>query len=154
MKEPTVQKSIELAMETERQGARFYERMAKKFAEQADLAMVFKQLAADERVHEAKFKDLIDSAPEDPITAHQYGRDEYLRAIAISEFLRADHFAELDKADDLADVLLAAIGMEKATLVFYQGIKDAIGGHPALDAVIQEEKKHIVSLFERLEKIS
>jgi rubrerythrin len=153
MKEPTIQKSLELAAETERQGARFYARMAKKFADLKDVAATFKQLAADEELHEKHFTELLLGAPEDPLTAHQYDRDQYLRAVAISEFIKADHFAGMDSIQTVQDALHHAIGLEKSTLVFYYGLKDEVGGD-ALDAIIAEEKRHIVSLTGRLEAVT
>jgi len=152
MKEPTVQKSLELAAETERQGARFYTKMAKRFADKGDVAAVFEQLAADEEVHEKKFQSLLAGAPEDPITAHQFDRDQYLRAVAISEFIKAEHFVDVDKVETVGDALNHAIGMEKSTLVFYYGLADELGGHEALEAIISEEKSHIVALTKRLEE--
>ncbi len=152
MKEPTVQKSLELAAETERQGARFYSKMAKRFADTGDVAAVFEQLAADEVVHEKKFEALLAGAPEDPITAHQFDRDQYLRAVAISEFIKAEHFVDIDKVETVQAALNHAIGMEKSTLVFYYGLKDEIGGHEGLEAIITEEKNHIVTLTKRLEE--
>ncbi len=152
MKEPTVQKSLELAAETERQGARFYSKMAKKFADEGDIAKAFEQLAADEVVHEKKFTDLLQGAPEDPITSHQFDRDQYLRAVAISEFIKAEHFADMDKIETVQEALNHAIGLEKSTLVFYYGLKDEVGDHDGLNAIIKEEKAHIVTLSKRLEE--
>jgi rubrerythrin len=152
MKEPTVQKSLELAAETERQGARFYTKMAKKFADKGDIAAAFEQLAADEVVHEKKFEALLEGAPEDPITSHQFDRDQYLRAVAISEFIKAEHFEDMDKLETVQAALNHAINLEKSTLVFYYGLKDELGGHDGLEAIIAEEKSHIVTLTKRLEE--
>ena len=47
-REPTVLRTLELAIKTEQVGKRFYERTAKKFEDRPEVAAVFFKLAADE----------------------------------------------------------------------------------------------------------
>jgi rubrerythrin len=50
-------------------------------------------------------------------------------------------------------VLLTAIGLEKESIVFYVGLRDLVPeefGRDKIDAIIREEKKHIVILTHEL----
>jgi hypothetical protein len=71
--------------------------------------------------------------------------DEYLRATAISEFFGKDTFDDVADIQTLDDALAHAISLEKATLLFYQALRDNIGG-TVLDLVIEAEKRHLASL--------
>ncbi len=44
------------------------------------------------------------------------------------------------------DALGEAIKLEKATLLFYHALREAIGEKTVLDAVIRAEKDHLVAL--------
>ncbi|MFH2005739.1 MAG: ferritin family protein [bacterium] len=148
----TARKSLELAVEAEKAGARFYERLSRRYAHRPELAEVFLTLAADELEHEAKYREILEETPDtEPIVAHQYGRSEYLRAIAISEFYRGDDLKHIEGLTSISDVLQVAISLEQSNIAYYQGLRDEIGAHDALQQLIEEEKQHVVRLVQLLE---
>ncbi len=147
MDEFTLHEALKLAVTTEQIGAKVYTRYASKFAGQGKIAEVFAQLARDERAHESQFQALLDRNPRPAETGSRYGEDEYLRATAISEFFRDDAFIDLEKIEKPKDALANAFAMEKATLLFYQAIRDRVGPDTALDEVIEAEKSHLTALM-------
>jgi rubrerythrin len=147
MEDLTLRKSLELAVTTEQLGAEFYGKMAGKFASRKDIADVFKQLSEDEKGHEAAFRTLLGQVPPEKGTGTDKERYAYLRATATSEFFKKDWFERTDDLETLTDALIKAFYFEKATLLYYQAIRDIIGGSLQLDSVIQAEKGHVISLM-------
>lgn len=67
---------------------------------------------------------------------------QYLKALAD---LRVFHEKQIDMSS-IKSVLLSALGAEKDSIVFYLGMKDLVPeklGKEKIDAIIDEEKKHI-----------
>jgi rubrerythrin len=147
MDEFTVHDALRLAVTTEEIGAKVYRRFAEKFADQHELAEIFAKLARDEQLHQAQFRALLDQHPRTNEELGRYGVDEYLRATAISEFFGKKAVDRLKEAQDPEEALKNAVGLEKATLLFYQAIRDTIGESPALDEIIQIERSHLTTLM-------
>ena len=58
--------------------------------------------------------------------------------------------------ESLEDILEIAMNLEKKSILFYLGLKDLVSkkrGKDKVDAIIDEEKKHIVQLSEVLQNI-
>lgn len=138
-------KSLKLAVKTEQMGAQFYEKMADKFSSKKEISAIFTQLGKDEKVHEAQFSKILSSTPADE-GGSNYETDQYVRAIAISEFFRVGRFPKPEDIKDEADALGAALSFEKSTLLFYQSLKEIIGDSEPINKIINAEKGHIVSL--------
>ncbi|MBW2261135.1 MAG: ferritin family protein [Deltaproteobacteria bacterium] len=152
-REMTVSRALELAVEIERFGVKFYERVARKFDDNPDVARVFRGLAEDEKEHESRFADLLEQAgQDDPEAASEYHRSDFLRALAKSEFFRTPDFKEIDSIVTVADALRIGIKLELRTLLYYQGVRDEIGHSKLLDAAIAEEQEHFVLLQDELIK--
>jgi len=153
--EPTVRKAVDLAIQTEEIGIKFYQRIAKKFEEQPEIAETFRRLAEDEKKHAARFRTILETAPENPPDMQSVPeRLEYLRAITVSEVFKGPAFKDLqDRVESMEDALQVALDFEMATLQVYLGLKDVVGEEASLEAVITEERGHIVRLFSHLEKI-
>jgi rubrerythrin len=143
----TLYKAIELAITIEQLGAEYYARMEKKFKDESELKEIFNQLAKDEILHEAQFKALIENVPDDEPEKQQYELYQFLRATAISEFFSKDYFKHTDniKSSDVA--LGRALAFEKATLQFYEAIKEILGESKELDDIIATERSHVVALM-------
>lgn len=156
IKEPTVRKAVDLAIETEEIGIKFYQRVAKKFEDKPAVAETFRRLSDDEKIHAERFRKILEQeAPEDepPVSTERY-RLEYLRAISRSEIFKREEMENLrDKVESMEDALQLAIDLEKNTLHLYLGLRDTVGKHEALDQIIEEERNHIVRIFSMLEKI-
>lgn len=155
IKEPTIRKAVELAIQTEEVGIKFYQRIAKKFEERPEIAETFRRLSEDEKIHAARFRAILEEAPENPPHVQsEPERLEYLRAITVSEVFKGPAFKDLqDKVESMEDALAVALDFEKATLHVYLGLRDVVGDSESLEAVIREERAHIVRLFGLLEKV-
>lgn len=142
----TLRECIQLAVTTEEIGRKFYERLARKFADDKDVAGVFSQLAEDEKAHEKQFKLLLEKVPKEELQPERYELHQFLRATAISEFFRKDYFARADEISTPADALGQALAFEKETLLYYQAIRDVLGENKQLDAIIKTERNHVMAI--------
>jgi len=147
IKDLTLRKAIELAVVTEQMGADFYDRLKHKFANQKELAEIFDQLVRDERKHETQFKTVLESVPEQDIRAEQFEQYQYLRATAISSFFRKDGLKNTDDIETSNDALGKALAFEKATLQYYEAIRDILGEQPQLEQIIDAERSHVVAIM-------
>ncbi len=146
MESMSVRKCLNLAVVTEQVGARFYDRMAKQFADNPQVGPVFAQLARDEQAHEAQFEALLEKASDEPVPG-DFETQMVLRATAVSEFFRQDTLKSFDDVTTAKDALLKAIALEKSTLFYYLSMRDAMGASPELDALIKAEKAHLATLM-------
>ncbi len=144
-----LQKAIELAVITEQNGQRFYNRLAKRFDDEEELSRIFTRLARDEELHEEQFRRLQERVPEespDEKEARPYGAS-YLRAISLSRFFSPN---ALDQPDDLSepkDALIQALELEKSTKFYYQELAEELAYPAALEEIIAAEKDHIQTLL-------
>ncbi len=145
----TIRKAVQLAVATEELAARAYSSLAEKLSQQ-QISEVFSLLAADEKGHRAQFKALLDSLPPQAGETPQVERHLYLSAMAKSEFFsgEAGLKAKLEKIQTLDEALVHVLGFEKATLGFYQAIRDTLGPEAELEAIIAAEKQHIAKLMQ------
>jgi rubrerythrin len=147
MADLNLRKSIELAIATEQLGADYYSRMVRKFEKEKGLKEIFEKLVKDEKAHEAQFKALLKTIPEEEGKPEHYELYQFLRATAISEFFRQDAFKNADAIKTPADALGRSLAFEKSTLLYYEAIRDILGASPQLDEIIQAEKTHVTALF-------
>lgn len=146
----TLRKAIELAITTEDMGADFYQRLHRKYKDDTEMAEIFERLAKDEKIHKAQFETILKHS-EDALSEHRgYEQMRWLRATAISEFFRDDAFKDTDQIEDRDEVLGRALSFEKATLQYYEALRDVIGEHPDLEKVINTEKDHVMSIVRLL----
>jgi rubrerythrin len=151
--EMTLNRTLELAVEIERVGMKFYERLARKFEHSPEVARVFRGLAEDEKEHENTFENLLEQVGEvDPEAEREYHRSDFLKAYARSEFFMSPELARVDEVETVADALRIGIKLELRTLLYYQGVRDEIGPSELLDAAIAEEKEHFMLLQDELLK--
>ena len=143
--EPTLRKSIELAIETEKIGAKYYQELTEKFEKDSVIRDIFAQLARDEKTHEQQFTEILKTLPsEGKIDPRQ---QSYLKAASISEFFKTDTFKGIAKAESSAEVMRRAFNFEKSTLFFYSAIREIIGKSEPLDKIIEAEKLHMTNLM-------
>jgi len=140
---------VEFSVATEEMGAKYYDRLARKFAANQEVANLFQLLGKDEAVHKSQFQELLNHLPEEAGVSNAPEKIGYVRAMTISEFFSRSQgpFADIDKITNLDDALEKAFGFEKATLGFYQAVRDLIGGNPVLNQIIEAEKSHIDRLM-------
>jgi len=150
IQEITLKKCVELAVTTEEVGAKFYEKLAKKFSDNREVSDLFTALAKDEQIHRAQFSKLLKDLPDEEGVSVTPERAQYLKAMSISEFFSPGRgpFKDVDIIEDRDDALETAFGLEKATLAFYQAVRDVHTGElEALKKVIDAEKGHIVKIM-------
>lgn len=140
----SVREAVEMALQTERLGYRFYTDMAARFGEHGGLKELFERLAAMELKHEQVFKGLLGRVgDEEPEGWEEAGN--YFRAMAESEFFlgRGKSLPSLSQVGSVLDAVNYAIGFEKETLLFFVGLKQAVSEKEVVEDIIKEEAGHI-----------
>jgi len=148
----TVRKATEFAVKTEELGGLFYKKMAKKFEANAEMKEVFELLAKDEEIHEHQFRKLLERTEPDPDVSGKEEHLEILKVMSMSQFFMGDDglYGKPEELTDVKDALIRAFEMEKATLQYYQSMKDVVGENQVLNAIIKAEKNHLMKLAEYL----
>ncbi len=145
LEEPTLRKSIQLAIQTEQIGAKYYQELTERFEKDKKIRDIFAQLAKDEKVHEQQFSEILKTLPDegkiDP--RHQ----AYLKAASISEFFKNDTFKDIAKVESPEEVMRRAFNFEKSTLFFYSALSEIIGESEQLNEIIEAEKLHVTNLL-------
>lgn len=146
----TIKKAVEFAITTEQQGSRIYRKLAKRYAGDADLVKLFEQLADEEDRHEQSLVKLLDQIKDEEVSSGAESF-QYLRAMSISEFFAGEEklFSRVNM-DNPADVMQRALGLEKATLQYYEAMRDVLEDDEVLEALIRAEKSHVLSLVRYL----
>ncbi|GAB6096585.1 ferritin family protein [Desulfatiferula olefinivorans] len=142
---------FEMAEQIERNGAAFYRKAAERVSgEEKDFLI---ELAKMEDDHEVTFKSLRKDLLPQEKEATTFDPDgeapQYLKALADT---RVFFEKELDPTN-MVDILKAAIGAEKDSIVFYLGMKELVPGKlgkDKIDNIIKEEMGHIKLLSRRL----
>ncbi len=143
----SVREVVEQAVQAEKLGQEFYMKMAEKFHDKAELRKLFELLAAHEIKHGESFAELgsqlKDEKPE--------GWDEvalYLRAVVDSEFFLGKDkcLPSLEHVKTSSEAIVFALCFERETLLYYYTLREALKEKDIVDAIIREEKSHIVWL--------
>jgi rubrerythrin len=148
--ELTLRSALELAVTIEGRAAARYETLARQYADDPSLAEVFSQLAKDEAAHGSHFSELMERTPDEASLEDREEALNLLRASAASRILSPQALAEADDAKTPADALLGALELEKATLFFYQSLKDVLDDNEEVDHLIETEKRHVSALMKVL----
>jgi rubrerythrin len=151
MENLTLHKIVRLAVSTEQVGERFYTRLAKRFADNADVAAVFARLAKDETAHAAYFETLLSKAPatNEDLTGFEVG--DYLRATAVGQFFKQEELENIETIKTAEDALFAAANLERQTLMFYQALAETLDKNdPVMQDIINEEKEHLTAVMKVL----
>jgi len=145
---------LEMAVQIEHNGAAFY-RKAASFLPAA--RTILDTLAAMEDDHERTFaamRSALTDTERKPLTADPDNvAAQYLKSMADARVFVADPKSELTGKESLRDVILAAIGKEKDSIVFYQSMKDVVprsAGTARIDDIIRQEIGHILQLTREL----
>lgn len=151
---------FEIAVNIERNGAAFYRKAADQFGK-GPAATLFRKLATAEVAHEKVFTELRSLLDDEDRAATVFDPNQesvaYLRAFADQHvFDTSIQPADVLSGDETpSDVLRMAIGLEKDSIVFYLGLKGAMTkkkNRDNLEAVIQEEMRHVAILSKELRR--
>ena len=147
----SIREVVDQAVQTEKLGYEFYTTIAKKFHDNNELKKLFDLLAAHELKHGANFSYLEDKiGDEEPEGWHEVSL--YLRAIVDSEFFLGKDkcLPSLEHVRTALEAINFALCFERETLLYYYMLKEAIREKDVsgeiIDAIIKEEKSHIVWL--------
>jgi rubrerythrin len=150
----SLRKAVQFAITTEQVGARAYRRLAHNLESDGEIAALFLDLAADEERHEAEFRAIMESLPERDAPRNYSERYGVLRAMSISEFFspRSGLTRDVDQIRTRENALRRAVELEKATLGYYQALRDVMEPSDALDEIIRAERRHLLRVSESLDQ--
>jgi rubrerythrin len=150
---------FQMAEQIERNGARFY-RKAAGTAEGEPREIMLK-FAAMEDEHERTFQALRAQLPDEARQPMVFDPDNevglYLKAMADGYVFdtREDPAATLIGGQSVHDIFRVALGREKESVVFYEGLKQMVPGEAGkdkIDRIIVEELAHIGIISRELAK--
>jgi len=151
---------FEMAEQIERNGAKFYRAAAEKFPAVREILL---GLAAMEDEHEKTFADMRAELSGKEVEAPVFDPDGeaqmYLRVMADGHVfdVKTDPAEQLASKKTPEAVLKMAIGVERDSIAFYVGLKEAVSrraGKDKVEAIIKEEMGHIVTLSRKLEVLA
>ncbi len=150
-----LRKAVELAIEIEEMGTELYRGLARKWESNADLRDLFTQLVNEEVAHREGFRTILSSVDTRRNDAVDKLDEECLKAIAHTSFFSEESGAlkDIENLPTVEQVLDKVLKFEKATLLYYRGLKDVLGASPALDVMIAEEKRHTVDVMHAMRKL-
>jgi len=148
---------IEIAVKLEDSGEAFYTAAVEKTAD-IKIKALFRDLAAQERLHRRTFQRLIQprgQAVEFVLAPDQWGEFQAYVDALLRQTLFTDSENALSRAaeaKDAQEALLAAIRFEKESLLFFHELKSVVrgDGQRAVARIIEEERQHIQRLTEML----
>jgi len=158
----TADEILSVAERIERNGARFYRRAAELQAAPAHQRLL-NDLAAMEDQHEKTFAKMRAGLSESERQEVSFDPDDeleyYLQAMADGHIFDpdADPAATLGPGTTLDSVFRTAIGMEKESVVFYEGVKGVVPealGKAWVEGIIKEEMGHVGLLSTNLAMLS
>ncbi len=145
-----VSEVVEMAVLIETNGEAFY-RFLKESARDAQTKEVFAHLAGEEKKHRATFEQMGESLEKyQPVESYPGEYAAYMKALADDNvFTQKDvgrHMAQ--KAASVPEAVNMALGFEKDSIVFFEGIRRCVSKseHKAIDRMVEEEKSHIAKL--------
>jgi rubrerythrin len=150
---------FEMAEQIERNGGKFYRAAAKKFPVVRDVLL---DLAAMEDEHLKTFTnmraELSGTELEEQVFDPDGQAEMYLRVMADGHVfdLKSDPSEQLAGKNTPEEVLKMAIGVERDSIAFYVGLKDAVprrAGKDKVEHIIREEMGHIVTLNRKLQDL-
>lgn len=148
---------FQMAMQIERDGARFYHKAADVFSG-SDKKSLLESLAKMEENHLRDFTEMreeFQNAQKDSVIDPDDVSAAYLSNIAAGRVFDAssDPCEMIQPDSNLRDILKKAIDLEKNSIVFYIGLKDMVNtksGKAKVEAIISQELKHIVMLSDKI----
>lgn len=151
--------AFELAERIESNGADFYRKAAQLHRGGGE---VFLELAQMEDQHRETFEAM--RAELSARMRQEVAFDPFMEATSYLEAMADAHGGEgtpsaadcLTGAESLADILRTAVELEGKSIVFYVGLRDMVPpslGQERVQAIIDEEKSHVVTLAAKLRSL-
>lgn len=148
---------FEMAVEIERNGAKFYRKAAENAAN-GKIKKTLLKFASMEDAHEITFAAMRDQQQQessDVVYDPDGVAESYLQAIADSRGWegKAAPDEELTGDESMGEVITSALRAEKESVAFYAGLKEIVAtekGKAQVDAIIREEMAHVAQLTNML----
>lgn len=153
---------LEMALEIERNGHRFY-RSAAAATEEPEARKLLNRLAEMEDDHRELFIQLKNELPERAAPGVPYDPNAevsgYLRAAADTHVFNVSRAApdDLAEAGSTADILRVAIQFEKDSVIYFLGLRDLVPvdmGREQVERLVREEMDHLAELSRQLERLT
>jgi len=156
---------FEMAEQIERNGAKFYRRVAEQIKNQESRKLLL-VLADMEDEHKKIFIEMRaemlkqgQAATVDPTFDPDGEAGLYLQTMADGHIFdtRKDLAESLTGQETMEDILIMAIGREKDSVVFYTGMKDMVSeklGKDKINGIIREEMWHVTILSRELVELN
>lgn len=149
---------LEMAIEIERNGQKFYKKAA-QIVKDAKTKLFLLDIADMEAEHEKTFQKMKETLPlkEKRIVDPDNEASLYLQAMADGNVfdMRTDLSNKLAGRETIEEIFKMAIGAEKDSIIYYIGIEDYTEDEEdkkKVDKIIEEERGHILALYENLKK--
>jgi rubrerythrin len=147
---------ITFAVEIEKNGAAFYQAMAKKTIT-ADAEKLYTLLHNEEVAHQRKYQHMLEAVAVDSAKDLVYSDDYglYLRAM-VEKIIFDPREASKEKAlQGDSDVIDFALGKERDSILYYVEMKKHVpqAYHATVDQIIAEEQLHIIKLLDMREHV-
>jgi rubrerythrin len=147
---------FEFAIRIEENGEKFYRKMAGKFDDKG-VKELFINLANAEIEHKKIFQNM-SSVLGDFNPPKEYKDDfySYLDAYTSNLIFSFDNFEEeISKIEDLESAFSYAIDIEMNSILYYQEIKNLVtqDQHDIIEKIIDEERRHFITLSEKRKKL-
>jgi rubrerythrin len=147
-----------IAEQIERNGVLFYEKAAERF--QGEARQRLAALSVMEKVHGQLFtamrKEIFEGDSRDAMPDPDQEVQKYLAAFADGTIftVKSDPAGLLTGTESPEEIIRLAIQLEKDSVVFYVGIREAVPelmGRDKIEKIIKEEMSHITLLGEALD---
>ncbi|GEM_PF-6337963 len=153
MAEMNIREALLMATEIEKAVKEFYVRSSLSVASQ-ELRILFHEISKDETSHILQFTGLYEETPQNMNpNASGYSSDFLIHLIDLEPILK-----KLEHMPTTVDGLLeAAIETEKNSILFYTELKNHLlerHSHDAIEKILHDEKRHFVSLSEKLKDMA
>jgi len=141
---------VEIGIQIEKNGRDFYNTLVGQSKDQK-AKDIFKYLAGEEEKHMATFERILDDVKKyEPQEAFPGEYFAYMNALASEHIFtqkqKGNEIAKRAKSDKEAIGL--AIGFEKDSIIFYEGMKKVVPGNDSkiVDGLIAQEQQHLREL--------
>ncbi len=147
----SIQEIIEIAIEIEKNGVKFYSALAESVNTDR-VRNLFLYLAEAEMKHITRFQEILESAGGYQISEAYYTTQYmgYMKALADERVFRSDmSVTEMaDRAKSPREAINIAIGFEKESIIFLHEIREMLSesGGESIQKLLDEERDHLRQL--------
>lgn len=147
---------LEMAIEIERNGQKFYKKAAQIVKDSKTKQFMF-DVADMEVQHEKTFRQMKETLSRKEIKVFDPDNEAslYLQAMADGNVfdLKADLSSKLTAGQSIDEIFKLAIQAEKDSIIYYIGLEDYVEDETdkkKVDEIIEEERGHILALYQHL----